>query len=48
VTAFSFDLTPFPGRDDGQHFTRTWMVEDQGDKKNGRDGPRTHDRVVEP
>ena len=48
MMASSVDVTAFLGCDGGQQFARTWVVEEQGDDKPGRDRHKTRDRGAEP
>lgn len=48
MTTPTFDLTPFLGRDERQHFARKSIVEDEGVKIHGRDRHRMGDRAAEP
>lgn len=48
MTPPTFDLTPFLGRDEGQHFDRKSMFEDQGNKNHMRDHHRLRGGAAEP
>lgn len=43
----AFDLTPFLGRDEGQHFDRKSMFEGEEGKKRPRDRRKVRDQVAE-
>ena len=43
----TFDLTPFLGRDEGQHFDRKSMFEGEEGKKRPRDRRKVRDQVAE-
>jgi ATP-dependent DNA helicase RecG len=47
MTAPTFDLTPFLGRDEGQHFDRKSMFEGEEGKKRPRDRRKVRDQVAE-
>ena len=47
TTAPTFDLTPFLGRDEGQHFDRKSMFEGEEGKKRPRDRRAVRDQVAE-
>lgn len=47
MTAPTFDLTPFLGRDEGQHFDRKSMFEGEEGKKRPRDRRGVRDQVAE-
>lgn len=47
TTAPAFDLTPFLGRDEGQHFDRKSMFEGEEGKKRPRDRRKVRDQVAE-
>jgi ATP-dependent DNA helicase RecG len=47
MTGPTFDLTPFLGRDEGQHFDRKSMFEGEDGKKRPRDRRKVRDQVAE-
>jgi ATP-dependent DNA helicase RecG len=47
MNAPTFDLTPFLGRDEGQHFDRKSMFEGEEGKKRPRDRRKVRDQVAE-
>lgn len=47
TTAPTFDLTPFLGRDEGQHYDRKSMFEGEDGKKRPRDRRKVRDQVAE-
>ncbi len=47
TTRSTFDLTPFLGRDEGQHFDRKSMFEGEEGKKRPRDRRKVRDQVAE-
>ncbi|MFZ9890141.1 MAG: helix-turn-helix domain-containing protein [Myxococcota bacterium] len=47
ITAPTFDLTPFLGRDEGQRFDRKPMFEGEEGKKRPRDRRKVRDQVAE-